>query len=223
MNYIYKITNIINNKVYIGQHTWQGEGLDPDYLCSSSNPHFWNAVEKYGIENFTKEIIEIVDDASMLSERETYWIQQYFGVDCYNLNPTGGGWGHINSNHELRVELNKKANETNRKNKKGFCYDMRAHDKTHETCKKLGIGFCYNKEIQKKGGKIGGTISAAHKRENGEGFFDPALQKRATSTRNRKFNYYYNGELIYTGRACSAKNRMNRLGQVWIQGELVED
>lgn len=38
--YIYKIINTINGKVYIGQHRWTDEGLDPNYFCSSHNPHF---------------------------------------------------------------------------------------------------------------------------------------------------------------------------------------
>lgn len=56
---IYKHTNLINNKVYIGQtcqelsRRWRphGEGY-------KDSPKFWTAIQKYGWENFAHEIIE---------------------------------------------------------------------------------------------------------------------------------------------------------------------
>ena len=53
MAIIYKITNIINNKVYIGQtvhslqRRWTQHIIDA-YNCKSKNNHFQNAIRKYG-------------------------------------------------------------------------------------------------------------------------------------------------------------------------------
>lgn len=89
---IYKITNNINGKMYIGQsvdiyHRWIKEKAPnvPKYALQ-------RAFDKYGRENFTFEIIERVK-LEELNEREIYWITYY---DTYNngYNETLGGDGY---------------------------------------------------------------------------------------------------------------------------------
>ena len=53
-HYVYQITNLINNKKYIGKHS--GE-LNDSYLGSGENVK--NAIKKYGKENFRKDILYI--------------------------------------------------------------------------------------------------------------------------------------------------------------------
>lgn len=88
---IYKITNKQNNKVYIGQsihieRRWQ-EHLNN--VSSLRNSAIYQAMRKYGVENFNFEIIEICKELE-LDEKEKYWIQYY---DSYNngYNMTLGG------------------------------------------------------------------------------------------------------------------------------------
>jgi hypothetical protein len=50
---IYKITNLINNKIYIGKHITKDK--NDDYM--GSGKLITRAIEKYGLENFKKEII----------------------------------------------------------------------------------------------------------------------------------------------------------------------
>lgn len=92
---IYKWTNTINGKIYIGQ-TVRPEirykrHLDDAFKNDSQFP-FHKALRKYGTDNFTYEVIEKVPVAE-LDERETYWIAYY---DSYSkgYNATKGGEGN---------------------------------------------------------------------------------------------------------------------------------
>lgn len=89
--YIYKITNQLNNKCYIGQttdykrrfqeHKNLGYGVEENKLL-------YYAIKKYGIENFSFEVIE--DKTSKYNEREKYWIQYYDSFEN-GYNMTEGG------------------------------------------------------------------------------------------------------------------------------------
>lgn len=93
MGFIYKITNDINDKVYIGQTIFTVQQRWNKHLVDSkdSNYHIHMAMKKYGIEHFKCEIIEECDN-SKLDEREIYWIDCY---DSFNngYNSTLGGQG----------------------------------------------------------------------------------------------------------------------------------
>ena len=65
---IYKTTNLINGKIYIGQSIHN----NPAYL--GSGIYIQKSVKKYGAENFVKEILEVCIDTNQLNEREIYWI-----------------------------------------------------------------------------------------------------------------------------------------------------
>jgi group I intron endonuclease len=91
---IYKITNMINKKVYIGQTTTSIENRWKHHLkdCKrEKNNKFYNAIKKYGSENFKIEVIENeIEEQRLLNERERYWIGFY---DSYKngYNSTLGG------------------------------------------------------------------------------------------------------------------------------------
>lgn len=71
--YIYKTTNLINDKIYIGQHSTFN--INDRYLGSGSN--FQKALKKYGKENFKCEILEFCNSREELNEREIFWIEFY--------------------------------------------------------------------------------------------------------------------------------------------------
>ena len=94
--YIYKITNKINEKIYIGKT------LQPIYMrfkehCKDAfrdrneKRPLYAAMRKYGTESFEIELIEEIS-IDRLSEREMYWIEKY---DSYHngYNATRGGDG----------------------------------------------------------------------------------------------------------------------------------
>ena len=88
--YIYKTTNLINHKIYVGQH--KHPTFDPDYI--GSGKAIKNAIAKYGFNNFSCEILEECESAEALDCREIYWIEQLHsrcpGVG-YNITTGGNG------------------------------------------------------------------------------------------------------------------------------------
>jgi group I intron endonuclease len=83
---IYKTTNLLNGKFYIGKD----EKNNPNYL--GSGLYLKRAVKKYGIESFKKEIIEICPTREELNIREKYWIETLSATTTgYNIAEGGTG------------------------------------------------------------------------------------------------------------------------------------
>lgn len=94
--YIYKITNKINGKSYIGQTTnYRRRFREHKKLGygKEENKYLYNAIKKYGLENFTFEVIE--NKTSNYNEKEKYWIKYYHtwveDPECWGYNRTPGG------------------------------------------------------------------------------------------------------------------------------------
>ena len=87
--WIYKITNIQNNKVYIGQTIRSIKDRFHRHINDAMNnildTHFARAIRKYGKENFIIEEIDSAIDQDELNKKEQYWINYYNSVnDGYN-------------------------------------------------------------------------------------------------------------------------------------------
>lgn len=94
MGYIYKITNLVNQKVYIGlterdiQTRWSEH---KQKASQGSMTYFHAAIRKYGFNNFCIEKIDEVDNNN-LKEKEKYWINYYRSNNCkFGYNSTSGG------------------------------------------------------------------------------------------------------------------------------------
>ena len=93
---IYKITNNLNQKFYIGKH--KTDNLDDNYF--GSGKHLKNAQEKYGLENFTKTILFYCANEEEMNLLEKTVVTQEFcnRDDVYNINEGGeGGWNYVNT------------------------------------------------------------------------------------------------------------------------------
>ena len=90
---IYKITNLINDKIYIGQHVTTN--IDDGYM--GSGDHIKNAIKKYGIENFKKEIIAECSSFEEMNELEKELVNHEFvqNQNTYN-HSIGGSYGWKN-------------------------------------------------------------------------------------------------------------------------------
>lgn len=67
---IYKITNLVNGKMYIGQH--MTDNLDDGYM--GSGLHLKRAVKKYGKSNFRKEWMMFCEDEEELNYMERVFV-----------------------------------------------------------------------------------------------------------------------------------------------------
>lgn len=114
--YIYKITNLINGKIYIGLSTKTIEASQTYY---GSGSLIKEAIRKYGKINFTKEILEQeIESREILTELEKYWIAHYKSNTRevgYNLTHGGDGTGGL----EFTKERRDKIGNANRKPKTG--------------------------------------------------------------------------------------------------------
>ena len=98
MGYIYKIENIISNKIYIGQTTRTIEERWKEHCKATDNYKIHQAMRKYGINNFSISLLEEISN-DQLNEREIYWIDFY---NSYNNGYNGTKGGSDMSNIELQ-------------------------------------------------------------------------------------------------------------------------
>lgn len=98
--YLYQITNKVNNKIYVGVHKTQD--MNDGYM--GSGKVIVRAIEKYGIDNFEKVILETFEDSESMYAREKEVVTDEFLLreDIYNLRRGGhGGFDYINKNVDL--------------------------------------------------------------------------------------------------------------------------
>jgi hypothetical protein len=109
---IYKITNTVNGKIYVGVH--RTKNLNDNYMGSGTALH--RAYKKYGQEFFVKEILQIFDTQEEMFEAESAIVNEEFLMreDVYNLTKGGNGsWffaaQKINNDTDARQAKNRKA------------------------------------------------------------------------------------------------------------------
>lgn len=115
-NCVYCHTNKINGKRYIGitqnkpNRRWQN-----GYGYKDRNSHFYNAIKKYGWENFEHIILEENLTRKEASEKEKYYIRLYnTNNENYGYNITSGGDNNFTRNkltEEQRINISNKTKE----------------------------------------------------------------------------------------------------------------
>lgn len=108
---IYKITNQIDGKIYIGSH--KTKDLNDNYM--GSGKYLKNAQKKYGLDNFKKEILFVYDTPEAMYAKEAELVNEEFLTleNTYNLKVGGyGGWDYINNDTEFMLEKNRKGRKS---------------------------------------------------------------------------------------------------------------
>lgn len=154
---IYKIINLINNKIYIGKEVRVRE----NYFGSGKIIQL--AIKKYGKENFTKSVLEICNNKVELSLREIYWIAFFDSTNKkigYNINKGGEG-GNI-LGRKLSDETKEKIRQANlgRKDddnrKKKISNSLKGRTVNTETKEKISASIKSSKKYKDSRLKITG-------------------------------------------------------------------
>jgi len=129
---IYKITNNLDGKIYIGSH--KTKNINDGYM--GSGKYLNRAYLKYGLDNFTKEILFVFDNAKDMYAKEAEIVNDEFLIEAntYNLKRGGfGGFDFINS-----TGLNNKAGQCSKAGKAAAARGGGFKGKTHSvTTRKL--------------------------------------------------------------------------------------
>ena len=115
---IYKTTNLINNKFYIGKH----QTTDPNDSYYGSGKAIKEAILKYGKENFQKEILFIFQTEEEMNAKEKELITEEFvnRKDTYNMGVGGEGGSHFKGkshSNETISQIKKTLNSSDNKQK----------------------------------------------------------------------------------------------------------
>jgi len=169
--YLYKITNVLDGKVYIGQtvhietrwkeHQWAARQNEP-------SQYVHRAIKKYGIENFVFEVVATCISLDSVNVIEQILIQQYNSHDNnYGYNVAMGGRSAINAGRSLSEEHKRRIGEANTGRKA-----------TPETIKKQS-------DAQKGKPKSEEFKKRVSETQKGRVFSDETLQKMSDAQKGR--------------------------------------
>lgn len=170
--YIYKTTNLLNGKIYIGQH--KSNKFDIAYF--GSGKHILSSIKKHGIKNFKCELIEWCDTRSSANSKERYWIKYYNATNKnigYNITEGGDGWSGVTHSQASKDKISKSkigkrpnrdytkiSNSTKNKisntlkiyykTHKNPRYGVHLSDETKEKLRQANLGKTYSQEIKDK-------------------------------------------------------------------------
>jgi group I intron endonuclease len=153
---IYKTTNLINGKFYVGQDSKN----NPEYYGSGTI--FKLALKKYGKENFQKEIVEYCSTQEELNEREKYWIKETKAIELgYNLAQGGFGVSNMSDEIKKKISKSKKGKKLILTDEQRLQYSLRMKnrkisDETRKKLSKANKGKKLSQEHRKK-------LSESHK------------------------------------------------------------
>lgn len=197
---IYKTTNLVNNKIYVGQDTKNNS----KYLGSGKKLKL--AIKKYGVKNFQKEILEEINGTQeLLNEREQYWIKKLDSTNKkigYNISFGGQkGWMRdIKHSKETKEQFSKKRKGKLTKEKNGM------YGKKHKEESKKKMGRPQNGT---KNGMYGKKHTKEAKRKNSEahkGNKNNFFGKKHTKEAKEKMSKKAKGRIAYNRKKISINN-----------------
>lgn len=179
---IYKTTNLVNGKIYIGQTHYD----KPNYYGSGNL--ILQALEKYGLEKFTKEYIDEASSQEELDKKERFWIKE---MDSQNkeigYNIADGGWNCLTMNDDIKAKISstlkgkyvgensfRKGVPLTEEHKKALSVANKGKTLSDEHKEKLSKAHTGKKQSDETKRKLseshtGKTLSEDHKKKIGEG------------------------------------------------------
>jgi len=188
---IYKTTNLINNKFYIGKH--KTNDINDDYMGSGTV--LKKAFKKYGIDNFKREVLFILDTRVEANLKEKELVNEAFveRKDTYNIKEGGhGGWDHVNKilTHEQRQKTG-----------------LRGYNSLKKQKGKEGI-----KIFHKKLGRLGGIIASITKK----GIHDPNFLKQGSPFKGREHTDQTKRKIAVAISKSQSGKQNSQYGTCWI-------
>lgn len=107
---VYKLTNKLNGKVYIGQTTQKPRYRFSDHRCRARGKKehrevIHQAISKYGWESFSAEVVEVCNSQAELNSAEEHWIGFYSCIAPNGYNVAAGGMGSGATTAEIREKI----------------------------------------------------------------------------------------------------------------------
>lgn len=212
---IYKITNLINGKIYIGYTKNTLEKRFAEHACYKYDDHsrmpIVGAIKKYGKENFKIELIEeSEDDEYIHKERESFWIKELRTQDKtigYNVADGGEGGDTLSNNphlEEIRERMKKSS-----KHRIGFHHSEETKAKISRA-NKGKPGYKPTEEQRKK-------ISERLKGEK-----NPNFRKHLSDERKQQMKDLHTNN-FYWNNGIENKRSKECPGEGWVKGMLVTE
>src|SRR5688572_4474169 len=202
-SFVYLTTNLVNGKIYIGQHN----GSKSWYY--GSGKAFYNAFRKYGKENFRREIlVDNIENQALLDDLEIHYIRLYNSTNKdigYNIHPGGRGGTISNDTKEkIRKAL------TGRKRPQGVVEKLKNRD----------LSYLRTKEVREKvANKLRGVPRSEEvKRKSSEKMKGRKpteyCLKRKVEVQEKKVNQYdLNGNFIKTWQSATIAAKEIKVSQ----------
>ncbi len=116
--YIYKIVNIINGTTYVGQTVCniQKRFREHKHASLTQKTYLYNAMRKYGTDNFKIETIDSANNLEELNSKEIYWIKKLNTKSPNGYNILDGGSGTKGFHHSIETKAILKEKSKGNKN-----------------------------------------------------------------------------------------------------------
>lgn len=206
---IYKITNKINGKVYIGQTTRSLKTRWKEHYTNKSNCYaLHRAVQKYGKENFEIKVIDHGHSREELDNKEIFWIQFYDSMNRnkgYNLT-SGGETNKVMSEETRRKMSESKKGEKNpfygkhhtEETKKEHSEAVRGYKHTEESRRRMsesrkGMSYSLERNLKISKSKIGHKVSQETREKLRKANLGKKQSKETIAKRVSKAKGEYNG------------------------------
>ena len=222
--YLYKLTNMLNDRIYIGVH--KTKNINDGYM--GSGKILRQAIERYGIENFEKEILEYFTDSESMLKREREIVTEDFlsRPDVYNLRRGGdGGFDYINKNKlnntpesiekkRKTITMWHKNNDTSGE-KNGF-YGKNHTEETRELISKKRKSFFENGGEHPKG-----MLNKKHKEET-KAHVSMVLKEKGSMIGKKGLDHPAGGTKWYNDGVKHLRSNEHP-GEGWIEGRIFKE
>lgn len=196
---IYTIINNINGRLYIGSAVNLKSRKDKHFWalakCCHYNRYLQNAVVKYGLDAFSFHVIELVDDKSLLIQREQFYIDEtesYKVTNGYNLYPTAGSSLGARHSDETRAKI---SDAHRGKKNPMFGKHLIGKNRSDETRAKISLSLLGKKHSDETKEKISIATRGEKHPMWGKPCSDNTKAKISAAKRGRKLSSKYHKKL----------------------------